>query len=384
MKPKYKIFCLLAICLVASCAPSGKTKIVRIDLNASPDAKTTAAFLNRLSVRLVPMETTEASLFNGNTSDVIVCEDGIFVLDMQQFSVLRFGKEGDFIHKIHRQGNGPGEYLAAFSMAVSHSVISILDIGGRQVQQYDLNGNHLRSIPVDRGYDMVALPSGDLAISGSYVDEFILNVYDTTGAKVAGYFPRQDNLADMMLTRGPENTLGLYGSSVYIANYFDPSIYLIKDNKVDTLFTFDFVAHNIPGDLLLGTPEVKMSNFTKYRSDVVMSLGFLTVNDSWVIFSPEKRNAGVVFYDIKQDKYILNKGFEFPYSVLLGGYRAPEGCTDKGEYYSMVESLELRDIILELAEKDAEYLSKYPFLKGLDPEKIAEDDNPWMMFYSIK
>jgi hypothetical protein len=115
-----------------------------------------------------------------------------------------------------------------------------------------------------------------------------------------------------------------------------------------------------------------------------MSLGSLTVNDSWVIFNPEKRDAGVVFYDIKQDKYILNKGFEFPYSVLLGGYRAPEGYTDKGEFYSMVESQELRDIILELAEKDADYLSKYPFLKGLDPAKIAEDDNPWMMFYSIK
>jgi hypothetical protein len=251
----------LAICLVASCVPSGKTKIVRIDLNADTDAKTTAAFLNRLSIRLVPMETTEASLFNGNTSDVIVYDDGIFVLDMQQYSVLHFGKEGSFINRIFRQGSGPGEYLRTTSMAVANKVVSILDLWGRQVQQYDLSGNHLRSIPVERGYDMVVLPSGDLAISGSYVDEFILNVYDTTGAKTAGYFPRQDNLADMTLTRAPENTLGIYDSGVYIANYFDPSIYLIKDNKVDTLFIFDFGAHNLPGDFLVGTPDVKMDNF---------------------------------------------------------------------------------------------------------------------------
>ena len=82
---------------------------------------------------------------------------------------------------------------------------------------------------------------------------------------------------------------------------------------------------------------------------------------------------------------MTNKEFDIPFSAFFGGYNAPEGYMKTNEFYSTIDNWKLCEMIEELMEKDKDYLSKYPFLKGLDSMKLKEEDNnPSIIFYTIK
>ena len=159
----------------------------------------------------------------------------------------------------------------------------------------------------------------------------------------------------------------------------------IKNNEVKPLAVFDFGGNNIPKNFF-SDPQVVMNLFTEYRDKSVMGISELTVTEDWIIFSPEKgRDFYVVYYDRKNNNYMTNRGFDIPYSTFFGKYNAPNGYTKANEFYSLIGNWELCEMIEELREKDMDYLSKYPFLKGIAPVKLKEDDNnPSIVFYTIK
>lgn len=81
---------------------------------------------------------------------------------------------------------------------------------------------------------------------------------------------------------------------------------------------------------------------------------------------------------------MLNKDFCEPYKTLLGGYDAPLGYNEEtGEFYLFVSMPKLKEAIEKLAASDVNYQDKYPFLKGIDPEKIDEEANDWILFFKI-
>ena len=202
---------------------------------------------------------------------------------------------------------------------------------------------------------------------------------------MSAYFPRQETLADMILTRANNSSMGIYKTGIFVSNYFDLSVYHVTDDTVKTLYEFDFGAQNMPDDLFYGSPEDIMAKYENYKNNEVMTIDYLTVSDDWVIFIASlHRNHNIIYYNRTNESYITNKEFESPYSVLLGGINAPLGRTIKGEYYFMIESSRLREMILELAKKDKDYKSKYEFLKDIVPSGIDENDNEWIVFYTLK
>jgi hypothetical protein len=383
-----KTFYLLTILFVVSCSQlvkdqEGKTVVVNIDLNRKPENINTTDFLRRISIRLVPLETTEDSYLGMYYNQMVVSDGNIYILDSQQMVILCFDGDGRFIRKINRLGNGPQEYSRPIGIAVLKERISLLD--GARIQQYDLEGNFIKTIPVCRGYQIVVTPSGNFVITGSYTDEYSLHIFNSTGKLLSEYFPRQKTLADMILTRGNNSSMGVYKNGIFVSNYFDLSIYHVADDTVKALYKFDFGVHNMPADLFYGSPRDIMDKFEKYRSSTIMSIDYLTVSEDWVIFLASlHRNHTIIYYDRNNDSYITNKGFEPPYSKLFEGINAPLGLTIKGEYYFMIESSRLREMILELAEKDKDYKAKYEFLKDIDPSGIEDNDNEWIVFYTLK
>lgn len=383
-----KIFYLLTILFVVSCSQlgkdqEGKTVVVNIDLNRKPENINTTDFLRRISIRLVPLETTEDSNLGIYYNQMVVSDGNIYILDGQQSVILCFDGNGRFIRKINKLGNGPQEYSRPGGIAVLKERISVLD--RNRIQQYDLEGNFIKTIPVSRGYQIIVTPSGNFVITGSYIDEYSLHIFDSTGKLLSAYFPRQEKLSDMILTRANASSMGVYKNGIFVSNYFDLSVYHVADDTVKTLYKFDFGAQNMPDDLFYGSPEDKMDKFENYRNNKVMNIDYLTVSEDWMIFIASlHRNNTIIYYNRTNDSYITSKEFEPPYSVLLGGLNAPLGLTIKGEYYFMIESSRLREMILELAEKDKDYKAKYEFLKDIDPSGIEDNDNEWIVFYTLK
>jgi hypothetical protein len=279
-----------------------------------------------------------------------------------------------------------GEYLQLREIEIADGKIYVLDNMKRSILQYDINGKHLNTFALEhRGYQLLVDQSGNMIVTGSYLDEYMLNIYDSSGVKNKEFFPREEKFVGISLTQTTVNSIKLYNGGFYVTNFFDPTIYYIKDNEIKPLAVFDFGRNNMSRDFF-DNPQAVMDLFDKHRNEYVMGINSLTVTEDWIIFSPEKgRDFHVVYYDRKKNNYMTNKGFDIPFSTFFGGYNAPMGYTKTNEYYSIVDNRNLCEMIEKLMEKDTDYLSKYPFLKEIDPMKLKEEDNnPSIVFYSLK
>lgn len=375
-------FYILAIFLCISCITNTENNnTVMIDLDKIRDTVSVREFSENITITLTPLETTESSYFDGSASKMIV-NNYIFILDRLQNSILRFDKDGKFLNKINRTGNGPEEYVRPLGIAVWEESVFILD--HNKIQQYNLNGEYISTIPLaQRGYQIQVLSNGNLAVTGSYADKYQLTIYDPTGRIIHQYLPSRSELSDMPIKRAAMHSLGSYNNEPYFTNYFDYSIYRIKPDTVQRLIDFDFGKHNIPDDMFEGAPAQKKAGFSQQRESSVMSIDNVTVTDKWIIFVPELlKNNMVVYYNRKNHTYLLNKWFIPPYSILLGGYNAPHGYDQQnGLYFTLISSKKLKDILAGLSENDQ--LNNYTFLAKIDSQKIDETDNDWILWFSI-
>jgi hypothetical protein len=385
-----KIMYLFVVILFVACDQNSKKEekpvVIDINLEKNQNRESIVDFQNRFSInRIIPLETTDVSLL-GNISQLIVTEKDIFILDGMQQAVFHYGIDGNFIRKIQHQGNGPQEYIRVRQIAIANSKLYVLDNMGKSILQYDLEGNYISRFTLNHnGYQMLVDQSENMIVTGSYLNEYMLYIYDSSGQNIANYFPREDKFVGLTLTQTTDYSLKFYNGGFYCTNYFDPTIYYIKENEVKSLAVFDFGGNNLAKDFF-ANPQAVMDLFTEYRDKSVMGISNLTVTDDWIIFSPEKgRDFYVVYYDRKKNSYMTNRGFDILYATFFGKYNAPNGYTKTNEFYSAVGNWELCEMIEELREKDKDYLSKYPFLQGIDPAKLKENDNnPSIVFYDIK
>ena len=100
------------------------------------------------SVRIVPLETTEASVLNQFPKSVIVTGNYIFVEDFQQNGVelLMFDKDGKFIKKFQR-GNGPGEFNILNNIAYDGKNLYVFDYS--KILRYSVDGQFIDSKDFD-------------------------------------------------------------------------------------------------------------------------------------------------------------------------------------------------------------------------------------------
>lgn len=375
-------FYILAIFLCISCINNTvNNTTAMIDLDKIRDTASARKFSENLKVTLTPLETSEASYFDGSASKMIV-NNYIFILDRLQNSILRFDKDGKFLNKINRTGNGPEEYVRPFGMTVLEESVFILD--HNKIQRYNLNGQYISTTSLaQRGYQIQALSNGNLAVTGSYTDTYQLTVYDTTGRIIHQDLQSKSELSDMPIKRAAMHSLGSYNHEPYVTNYFEYSIYTIKPDTVQLLINFDFGKYNIPDNMFAGSPAQKKARFSEQRENSVMSIDNVTVTDKWIIFVPELfRNNMVVYYNRKNRTYLLNKWFIPPYSILLGDYNAPHGYDQqRGLFYTLVSSDKLKNVLKDLSENETLHL--YPSLSKIDYQKINETDNDWIFWFSI-
>lgn len=94
-------------------------------------------------VNHIILENTEEALL-GRISQLEIYEDKIFILDAVIAKALfMFNKEGKFIGKIGRLGQGPGEYISpsSFSINKEKNELYLYDFDQQKINKYDLLSN---------------------------------------------------------------------------------------------------------------------------------------------------------------------------------------------------------------------------------------------------
>src|SRR5690606_11122631 len=84
----------------------------------------------------IPLETCKESII-GSIYKVVLCDSLIFVGDFSiQRAIFVFNRNGAFLRKISRSGNGPGEYrltIRNFWVDKENKIISIVDTDRSQI-----------------------------------------------------------------------------------------------------------------------------------------------------------------------------------------------------------------------------------------------------------
>jgi hypothetical protein len=109
MKAKYLFYiCAGVFCLALSCSKVAEEKNHQV-LHVSLKETKTSLFDLFDKVELIPLETNNESLIKV-IDKVRFYDNKYYVLDQQLAALFIFGENGKYIDKIHRIGNGPGEY----------------------------------------------------------------------------------------------------------------------------------------------------------------------------------------------------------------------------------------------------------------------------------
>lgn len=379
---------LLSFILLFSCTTSQNNKEhFVVDIKGKSDPELLKEAMTSIKTRLVPMETTDSILFKGSASDLYVTNYFLFIIDKSQKTIFRYDRNGKFINKINRVGQGPEEYIFLRNAFFSEDHIYVSN--EKRIQVYDFDGNYLKTItPPKDGGDQFYVNQNDKIIQiRTYLSDHQLMIYDVNTQLISEYFPTPKVLSDFYLLKSNLRTIGCCDDGVYLSKYFDTNIYLFKDTSLVTLATFDFGNMNMPESLFEGTTEEACLRYSKIReeSKAVLNFDNLTITDNWIIFNPPLFTPKVVIYcNRKSGKYLINNEFDNLYAKILGGYNAPDGYDPQsGEFYRLVNASVLKDAIEELKQSDKLYLEKYPFLKGIDPEKMDEESNDWVIFFKL-
>ena len=96
------------------------------------------------SYDFIPLETNEKCIV-GQITKILACKDCFCILDRDNKNVFIFDNDGRFRCKLGEKGHGPREHVDAWNIAYDEEseTISLLDLSGRKLQHFDLDGNFL-------------------------------------------------------------------------------------------------------------------------------------------------------------------------------------------------------------------------------------------------
>lgn len=86
----------------------------------------------------------------------------IIVNDQKHKQIFMFDKKGNFIKRIGRAGQGPGEFGNPFCMTTTSDSIIVADNNNRRIQYYDFDGNFIRQFKLLRSFHDIAVSAKGL------------------------------------------------------------------------------------------------------------------------------------------------------------------------------------------------------------------------------
>ena len=174
------LFCISVVIILILCVNSKKQVEVEekgtpvIDLSAGNIEQVASLPLSEAAkkVEIVPLELSDKSIL-ANLRKVEVTTNDIWVTHYKEQSVYRFSRDGRFLNKVGKIGQGPGEYirLADFFADEEQKEIYIMStLNG--VKVYDFDGNFKRTIIKKTMDDLFNMSDGKVLL---YNQSFFLS-----------------------------------------------------------------------------------------------------------------------------------------------------------------------------------------------------------------
>ena len=138
---------------------------------------------------IIPLETSELSILG--EIEKVIKRDGLIYVKSRHRPLALFDEKGHFIHNIGKIGSGPEDYSMLADFDVNKKEIYILTIN--KIQVYDLEGNWVRTIPLDLNASGIRL-TDDKMIIFALDNENVIHLLDNSGHNIKSLLKRNQAL----------------------------------------------------------------------------------------------------------------------------------------------------------------------------------------------
>ncbi|MDE5554441.1 MAG: 6-bladed beta-propeller [Muribaculaceae bacterium] len=342
----------------------------------------------KLHFRIVPLETTDSSIFKGSASRLLSTDDGYTLEDYSQNKFLRFDKDGKFLKTIDRRGGGPEEYQRKYSSCVKDGRLYVLDFD--KIMVYDLDGNYQNTIKgVAGARGSIAVGSdGCVYLRQGFQNDKMLKVLSASGDSLTEEFPSREVMRGFEIPRDAFSAISPYKEGAAVTFATDPNVYYVCDTTSQVIATIDYTGLGLPSDFFDGGTEAVEDRYHNLRSDngvtrAVVLTDYIVGSDNWLVYMPEYFGpVSMVFSDLRSGKSYTNRELPAPLNVLLNSKKTIDGySTSTDEFFMILSSEQLKEMLEDPA--NAEAIARWPELAAINPSTIGEEDNDCVLFISL-
>ncbi|GAB6011599.1 6-bladed beta-propeller [Viscerimonas tarda] len=354
-----------------------------IDLNVT-DTISNDLYDSIDSINIIRLESTNESII-GVINKVYIAQDKIFVIDyFKSKAIFAFDLNGNFLYKIDKTGQGPGEYISINMAHIVNNTINILDYMSWKLISYDLTGNLLYEKRLNKPRPLDFIVDGGMIFCGfnAYNENstpFRVVIVDTLLAQKETMLPFTNTREDAV------NLMSRFQKAVNgdILYYYPPcdTIFQIEKDKIIPKYHFS-----------LNDSELITSFYDKTKE--------LSDNDFRNMHANSGINFSYSFFDLKDYLYVSYYRGDFRYTSLVSknGYKCRNYATtdmkNKITYIPFVISGYHQNTLLGYIDESFFTLSAenmemfYTHLKDEDIQKIKEledtDNNPVVCLLYVK
>jgi hypothetical protein len=204
------------------------------------------------SVELIPLETINNSLI-GRLRKMFYYQGHYYVLDGQQNIVIVFDRDGKFIFKIDKRGQGPGEYPFLNDIHINPATghLELLCAMGF-VYEYDLSGKYINTIRVTNNYlravhEFIPLEENTTLFFAAFHHPFRLVYYDRTKEKITHEAYHESDASGGVINMGSVlnfSNFYAYKGDWHFYRPLDRQVYKIEKDTIKVAYMWDFGKFN--------------------------------------------------------------------------------------------------------------------------------------------
>lgn len=351
------------------------------------------------SIEIVPLQTTEENLI-GEIGRIIYSNGEYYMRVTHGYrdgQIHIYDSCGNFISKIFRLGNGPGEYMNLEDFYLTEEK-NIKIASFFKIINYDSIGNFLNEKRIKQpAKEMYPLQDNkylkynfNISLHGNK----LMSIADKNDGIIESFFEvgkKEVNKSDLTYD---SNAFSSYNDTIYFHYPYCDTIYTIIENEVKPKYFIDYGKKQIPSDLLDEKDDV-MARSKKLKTLPTYNRSYsLGITSAYLcIGSIDKDYNGYVTFYFKHSNHMLT-GQKIKDDIYLKGNIVPiksrylPWVIDNNNLLWIVEPRYLikgyKNYRSHLSEPErADFQARHPKLAKIC-SSLKEDDNPVLLRIHIK
>lgn len=267
-------------------------------------------------IQYVLLETKEECLI-GEITEIRYSNGNFFINDLNTTqSILVFNHNGDFLYKINKPGNGPGEYTTPGSFDVDEfGNVYIMGLGSRKLIKYSNNGARFEEFGIDYMVtEFMVLGKDKILVNCPFTggnSQVGIAILDLKNKSITELTPFRKPYDDMQTMHFGVNSFFRSGNKILFNPHYSNIVYEIEKEKAWKYLHFN---ENLipPAEIILNlnprNPESVRNLVSTGRYVVDISSAF--ENNSFITLTILRGTSNIIFISKKTGSIICTSKLE--------------------------------------------------------------------------